>query len=78
MSAGSSIPPPNPTPQAFAQSQVRSYTLPNSYLVNNVTISVTEPTVVDNDGPSGVPVAIVVSSVVSAVAIFVGMVLFTR
>lgn len=47
-------------------------------MVNNVTVSVADPTVVDDGGPSGVPLAIVVSSIVAAVVVLVGMVLFTR
>lgn len=65
--------------QGFLQTELKSYTLPNSYMVNNVTVSVADPSVIPvDDGPSGVPTAIVVSSILSAVVIFVGMALFTR
>lgn len=67
------------TNQDFTQALVKSYALPNSYWVNNATVSVVDTAAGDaDDGPSGVPVAIMVSSVLSAVAILVGMVLFTR
>lgn len=76
--AHSSSPGSRLRPQAFVKCEVKSYTLPTSYLVNNMTVSVVDNLNVNPDGPSGVPVAIVVSSIVSAVVIFVGMVLFTR
>lgn len=44
-----------------------------------MTVSVVDPSNATVDSsPSGVPVAIVVSSVLSAVFIFLGMALFTR
>ncbi len=51
--------------------------MPNSYQVNNVTVTVAAPPIVVPDGPTGIPRAIVVSSIVSAVAILMGMALFT-
>lgn len=68
-----------PPPQSFLQTELKAYALPTSYMVNNMTVTVVDPTTATGDtSPGGVPVAIVVSSVLSAVFIFVGMALFTR
>lgn len=68
-----------PHPQSFLQTELKAYALPTSYMVNNMTVSVVDPsTDAGGTSPGGVPVAIVVSSVLSAVFIFVGMALFTR
>lgn len=68
-----------PPPQSFLQTELKAYALPSSYMVNNMIVTVVDPTTATGDtSPGGVPVAIVVSSVLSAVFIFVGMALFTR